>query len=138
MTDSEKLLYGWDSPDAMAHHAYVFPGIERLLSNKRPLRILDVGCGNGHIASQLAALGHHVIGIDASEVIEHLYNLAISLVGGWDRHLTVDWEGGHIKFFSERTLVRMLEGCGFANATFSNAGRLPWLWKSMICRAEKA
>lgn len=166
--------------------------------------ILDVGCGNGYIASQLAAIGHNVIGIDASEdgiaiarkahpnvrfevhsayglgdivvdvdlvmsseVIEHLYrpklflenvfkvlrpggyvilttpyhgylkNLALSVFNYWDKHHTVDWEGGHIKFFSEKTLTRMLRDCGFTEITFNNAGRIRWLWKSMVCRARK-
>lgn len=31
-----------------------------------PLRILDVGCGNGHWARRLAGSGHRVVGIDAS------------------------------------------------------------------------
>ena len=28
---------------------------------------MDVGCGNGYIASRLSAMGHTVIGIDSSE-----------------------------------------------------------------------
>ncbi len=42
----------------------------------------------------------------------YLKNMAISLIGGWDRHFTVDWEGGHIKFFSKRTLGRIAEAAG--------------------------
>jgi len=103
----------------------------------------------------------------SSEVIEHLYypqrylanmysmikpggaiilttpyhgywkNLALSIANYWDKHHTVDWEGGHIKFFSQRTLTDMLLSCGFSRIIFNNAGRIPWLWKSMVCRAQR-
>ncbi len=196
--------YGWKSAEALPDHAYTLPAIKYLLPEKG-LTILDVGCGNGYIASQLATMGHNVIGIDASEdgiaiarkahpevrfevhsayddlrdivvdlelvvsseVIEHLYqpklflenvfkvlrpgghviltttyhgywkNLALSLFNHWDKHHTVDREGGHIKFFSEKTLTRMLNTCGFNNIIFHNAGRAYWLWKSMVCRSQK-
>jgi 2-polyprenyl-3-methyl-5-hydroxy-6-metoxy-1,4-benzoquinol methylase len=40
----------------------------RLVPADRPLRILDVGCGTGLNARQLAAMGHTVIGTDVSSV----------------------------------------------------------------------
>ena len=199
-----RFYYGWKSSEALNAHAYLWPAIKLLLPGG-VLNILDVGCGNGYIASQLAAMGNNVIGIDASEdgiaiareahpylrfevssayddftdldfdadvavsseVIEHLYrpilffenlfnflrpgghvilttpyhgylkNLALSLFNRWDRHHTVDWDGGHIKFFSEKTITCMLNACGFDNVIFCNAGRVHWLWKSMVCRARK-
>jgi len=67
----------------------------------------------------------------------YLKNLALSIFNKWDKHHTVDWEGGHIKFFSERTLSKMLESVGFSEITFNNAGRIKWLWKSMVSRAQK-
>lgn len=204
MTMSESLpSYGWTSADAQADHAYTLPAILKLLPPGQH-RILDAGCGNGFIASELSRLGHDVVAIDASEdginlarqahpdvrfevrsvyddlrdlaadvdiivsseVIEHLYspqrflqnaasllddsgviilttpyhgylkNLALSIANAWDRHHTVQWEGGHIKFFSERTLSQMLTDAGFGDVVFSNAGRIRWLWKSMVCRAR--
>lgn len=66
-----------------------------------------------------------------------LKNLALSLIDGWDTHHTANWEGGHIKFFSPKTLKILLANTGYINAVFNNAGRIPYLWKSMICRAEK-
>jgi len=65
----------------------------------------------------------------------YLKNLALSVANGWDRHFHVDWEGGHIKFFSNATLARMAGAYGFTNIRFRGAGRLPYLWKStiMIC-----
>lgn len=66
-----------------------------------------------------------------------LKNLAISVIDGWDRHFTVARVGGHIKFFSARTLKEMLQAAGFVRPVFNNAGRLPFLWKSMVCRVER-
>ena len=200
-----RYCYGWNSAEALPDHAYTLPAIKQLLLGGGGLTVLDVGCGNGYIASQLAVMGYDVIGIDASEdgiaiarkahpevrfevysayddltdvvvdvdvvvsseVIEHLYrpklflenafkvlcpgghiilttpyhgylkNLALSLFNHWDKHHTVEREGGHIKFFSERTLTRMLKVCGFDSVIFHNAGRVRWLWKSMVCRARK-
>ena len=67
----------------------------------------------------------------------YLKNLALSITNSWDKHHTVDWEGGHIKFFSEKTLSKMIHEADFVNIQFNNAGRINWLWKSMVCRAEK-
>jgi len=66
----------------------------------------------------------------------YLKNLLISLLGMWDKHHTVDWEGGHIKFFSEKSISKLLQSSGFNNIVFKNAGRIPLLWKSMVCRAK--
>ena len=67
----------------------------------------------------------------------YMKNLALSLTNHWDKHFTVDWEGGHIKFFSERTLTKMLSECGFTDTEFNNVGRVMWLYKSMVCRSVK-
>lgn len=203
--------YGWTSLAGTPAHDYLLPAIKRLLPTSRggeQLRVLDLGCGNGYVASRLHALGYCVTGVDvspdgialaakaypevrfevtsvyddvrerlneadfdvvvSSEVIEHLYlprkllenaysalrpggtlivttpyhgylkNLALSILNRWDDHHTVQWDGGHIKFFSERSLRVMLEATGFTRVWFSNAGRVRWLWKSMACRAERS
>jgi len=67
----------------------------------------------------------------------YLKNLAMALFGKLDRHFTVDWDCGHIKFFSVRTLGTMVAEQGFRDIRFSFAGRLPFLWKSMILVASK-
>lgn len=170
-------------------------------------RVCDLGCGNGYLASRLAAQGYAVTGVDASErllslarvhhasdrieyraamfgaalcvefkdafdlvvsvdVVEHLYrpmtlletadgllkpggfvvictpyhgyvkNLAISLLGRWDSHHGVHWDGGHIKYFSVATLRRAVEQ-RFTIDRFEYYGRFPGLWKNMICVARK-
>jgi 2-polyprenyl-3-methyl-5-hydroxy-6-metoxy-1,4-benzoquinol methylase len=68
----------------------------------------------------------------------YLKNLAISLLNGWDRHFGVDCDGGHIKFFSPRTLRQLAEDEGFRELRFSGVGRAPLLWKSMILSARGA
>jgi hypothetical protein len=60
-----------------------------------------------------------------------------SLVNGWDQHFRVDWDGGHIKFFSKKTLAQMACEAGFKSPRFYGIGRVPALWKSMIMVAEK-
>ena len=102
----------------------------------------------------------------ASEVIEHLYdpedfvkvarmflkpdgrlilttpyhgylkNLLLSIVGRWDRHANPLWCGGHIKFWSARTLSRLLSENEFRITDWRGAGRCPYFWKSMIVSAR--
>lgn len=169
--------------------------------------ICDLGCGNGYLSGQLAALGYRVTGIDASEtgiaiarhnypngkfvtsligknlrdaikvdnfdlvvssdVIEHLYcpsdlveaassilkqngqliigtpyhgylkNLLLAASGKLDSHFDVLQDGGHIKFFSQKTLSLLLRNHFFTDLKFSFYGRAPWLWMNMICHARK-
>lgn len=66
-----------------------------------------------------------------------LKNVALSLLGQMDRHWTVLWPGGHIKFWSRKTLTHLLESNGFKVYWFIGCGRLPYLWKSMMLCAKK-
>jgi 2-polyprenyl-6-hydroxyphenyl methylase/3-demethylubiquinone-9 3-methyltransferase len=201
---------GWMS-ESPSDPAYVLPTIHNIverLYRARPVTILDVGCGNGHIAESLAGLGHFVTAVDSSptaisiartasrrvrfetcsiydeqlvkimgkghvdcvisvEVVEHLYypkklfeqsqavlkdggyliittpyhgylkNCALSILNGWDRHFSVHWDGGHIKFFSKRSLATMAREAGFSDLRFRGVGRLPALWKSIIMVGRK-
>ncbi|MDH5325942.1 MAG: class I SAM-dependent methyltransferase [Gammaproteobacteria bacterium] len=67
----------------------------------------------------------------------YLKNLALSIFGAWDKHHTPLWHGGHIKFWSKKTLSQLLEENGFKVVAFSGVGRLPYLWKSMVLVAQK-
>lgn len=200
----------WKTAEQTCANRYVLPEVVyqiRQYYSETPIKILDIGCGNGFVDSELAQQGHSVTGVDSSiegigiarstyhdvcfevgsvydealvnvvgspmdcvvslEVIEHLFyprmlfeqshkllrpgghlivstpyhgylkNLAISLLNRWDRHFGVDWEGGHIKFFSPATLERMALNAGFKNPRFRFVGRVPWLWKSMIMIVQK-
>jgi 2-polyprenyl-3-methyl-5-hydroxy-6-metoxy-1,4-benzoquinol methylase len=63
-------------------------------------------------------------------------NLALALSGKMDRHFTALWDGGHIKFFSVSTLTQLLEMANFTEIQFKYAGRLPYLWSSMLCSCK--
>jgi 2-polyprenyl-3-methyl-5-hydroxy-6-metoxy-1,4-benzoquinol methylase len=67
----------------------------------------------------------------------YLKNLALALTGRWDEHLQPCHEGGHIKFWSRRTLHRALTTHGFQPVQFQGCGRVRWLWKSMAVKAMK-
>ena len=66
-----------------------------------------------------------------------LKNVAIAVSGKHDKHFNPLVEGGHIKFWSQKTLARLLQECNFKNIRFVGAGRLPFLWKSMILVGER-
>lgn len=67
----------------------------------------------------------------------YIKNLAISVLNKWDTHFTPLWDGGHIKFWSRRTLTKLLEEEGFSFERFIGCGRLPFLWMSMVIVARK-
>lgn len=61
----------------------------------------------------------------------YLKNLALSVFDKWDHHHTALWEGGHIKFWSRKSLSELVGREGFRVVDFAGVGRLPYLWKSM-------
>lgn len=67
----------------------------------------------------------------------YLKNLALAVTGKWDSHLTALWDGGHIKFWSMKTLTILLKEVGFRRVTFSRVGRIAPLAKSMVAVAQK-
>lgn len=67
----------------------------------------------------------------------YLKNLALTALGKWDHHHAPLWDGGHIKFWSRKSLSVLLETEGFSVKTFVGVGRAPFLWKSMILVAQK-
>lgn len=64
-------------------------------------------------------------------------NLALALTGKMDDHFTALWDGGHIKFWSERTLTRLLSEQGFTQIRFLRVGRIAPLAKSMVAIARR-
>lgn len=68
----------------------------------------------------------------------YLKNLAISVTGKMDSHFSALHDGGHIKFFSVRTLSQLVESHGFTELSYSFYGRAPRLWKNMICHARRS
>lgn len=82
----------------------------------------------------LGSGGHLLIG---TPYHGYLKNLAIAVSNRWDRHHAVHRDGGHIKFFSVRTLTNLVRSRGFGELRFHFSGRVPALWKNMICQARK-
>lgn len=63
----------------------------------------------------------------------YIKNLALALTGKCDQHFNPLWDGGHVKFFSVSTLTTLLESEDFTHIKYQFAGRIPYLWKSMLC-----
>ena len=68
----------------------------------------------------------------------YLKNLLLALSGKMDQHFTTLWDGGHIKFWSHKTIRAILEEQDFTDLKFHNAGRLPFLWKSIVASCIKS
>lgn len=68
----------------------------------------------------------------------YLKNLALALGDKWDFHHHPVRTGGHIKFWSRRTLTELFVGNGFRKISFQGVGRFPFLWKSMIMVFKKS
>jgi len=198
--------YKFNNTNASHTNAYLSPVIVSLCKKYKATKVLDLGCGNGALAGDLAAAGFTVVGCDPSEsgihyarqavpqasfylagvydepravaetdfdlvvsteVVEHLFyprhlprfaaaklkpggilvlstpyhgygkNLVLSLLNKWDSHHTALWDGGHVKFWSCKTLTQLIEGEGFRFEKFIGCGRVPYLWKSMVVVGRK-
>jgi 2-polyprenyl-3-methyl-5-hydroxy-6-metoxy-1,4-benzoquinol methylase len=77
------------------------------------------------------------IGIISTPYHGYMKNLALAITGKLDSHFTALWDGGHIKFFSIRTLSQLLQEGGFEILRFYRVGRIPMLAKSMFCVFKK-
>ncbi len=66
----------------------------------------------------------------------YLKNLAISLLNKWDYHHTSLEDGGHIKFFSPKTLMQLLDEVGFELVERHFVGRFQYFWNGMIFLAR--
>lgn len=64
-------------------------------------------------------------------------NLVLATLGKLDNHFHALWDHGHIKFWSKKTLSKLLLEAGFIDIKFINVGRLPFIAKSMIAIARK-
>ena len=115
--------YAYQSAGLGSAHGYLLPALLALLGQPQG-PILDLGCGNGAIARALIAQGYEVYGVDASES-----GIAIANAEAPGRFFVLDVASG--------ALPAALAGKRFDVVTgFAGAGRLPWLWKSMLVKAR--
>jgi 2-polyprenyl-3-methyl-5-hydroxy-6-metoxy-1,4-benzoquinol methylase len=64
-------------------------------------------------------------------------NLMIALTNRWDIHHTPLWDGGHIKFWSKKTLSELLKSGGFSIERWEGTrSRIPLFNMSMTCHAR--
>ena len=90
-----------------------------------------------YVRCLLAAAAPNALCILSTPYHGYLKNLSIALLDGCDRHFTALWEGGHIKFWSVRTLSTLLGNQGIRVESVHRVGRaLPQLAKSMILSAR--
>jgi 2-polyprenyl-6-hydroxyphenyl methylase/3-demethylubiquinone-9 3-methyltransferase len=150
-------LYGTDfSPSGIAVAQQNFPDIDFFLADAsastetilKRVGLVDVVISTeviehlydprGMLRNAFSVLKPGGILIISTPYHGYLKNLFLALTGKLDKHFTVLWDHGHIKFWSKATLTKALEEAGFTEIHFEGAGRLPWLWKSMVLRGRKA
>lgn len=91
-----------------------------------------------YIASVNSLLDIDGICIISTPYHGYLKNLLISIFGKWDSHFTALWQGGHIKFFSVKTISKLMLENGFEVIEVIRVGRIPLIAKSMIIIARKS
>ena len=77
------------------------------------------------------------IGFLSTPYHSYLKNLVLAASGSMDRHFTALWPGGHIKFFSKKTLGQLLAEAGAKDIRFLQVGRIPIIAKSMVAIIRK-
>lgn len=63
MASEAVSTYGWQATAPQSCN-YVAPAVLAILRQLGANRVLDLGCGNGELCSQLAAVGHEVVGVE--------------------------------------------------------------------------
>lgn len=71
MNETIQAQYGWSDTEASCAHDYTLPSVLAVIEKAsvslcRPLKVLDLGCGNGAASASIAAAGHEVTAVDVS------------------------------------------------------------------------
>lgn len=57
--------YGWKNTEGRGSSNYIAPAVITFLKNEKPLRVLDLGCGNGSLCNTINnTIDTHLVGID--------------------------------------------------------------------------
>jgi 2-polyprenyl-3-methyl-5-hydroxy-6-metoxy-1,4-benzoquinol methylase len=88
-------------------------------------------------AGCFTAVGHGGRFVVSAPYHGYLKNVIIALAGKGDSHYDPLFHGGHIKFFSRKTMTTLLTRTGFRDIQFAGAGRFPYLWKSLVMSGTK-
>lgn len=56
--------YGWESQSGLCSSNYIVPAVLKILHQLRPIRVADIGSGNGHLCSVLSVHDFDVVGIE--------------------------------------------------------------------------
>jgi 2-polyprenyl-6-hydroxyphenyl methylase/3-demethylubiquinone-9 3-methyltransferase len=80
----------------------------------------------------LALIAPGGVGFLSTPYHSYFKNVVLAVSGKMDRHFSALWDGGHIKFFSIKTLDALLHEAGARQIRFERVGRIPQLAKSMI------
>jgi 2-polyprenyl-3-methyl-5-hydroxy-6-metoxy-1,4-benzoquinol methylase len=123
-----KQLSVYDSPEALGESAF-----DAVISTEVIKHLFFPAALPCFARSVLKPDGHLII---TTPYHGYFKNLLICLTGKWDSHHTALWDGGHIKFWSYRSLSKLLETNGFEVVRFKGAGRVYGLWKSMVVTAR--
>ena len=199
---------GSQPPQLSLRRAFMLEGLRAAASRRdasEPLRVLDVGCGEGQLTAEAARAGYAVVGIDVAEeplrrARERHDNLDLRLVGvqqEWplaDASFDAVWAGetlehvadtaawlsqvrrvmrsgaslllstpaherlamlalalsarrmdehfdpraDHLRFYTRRTLARLLEDFGFERIDVRSAGGLPGARRVLLASALRS
>ena len=66
MSEPFQINYHHSNSEPPHGHEYLWPPILRILENRKPSRVFDLGCRNGSFAAKLFDLGYEVAGVDPS------------------------------------------------------------------------
>jgi SAM-dependent methyltransferase len=78
--------------------------------------------------------GRLVLSVPYNGYLKHLVIATLGRTGGYFDPL---WDWGHIKFYTVDSMATLLWEAGFDRLEYQGAGRVPYLWKSMVFVAHK-
>lgn len=85
--------------ESSLYHAATWEAIRQLLPDNQPIKVLDVGCGNGLWSVQLARLGHYPVLVDISFQMAQIAQKKLAQEGLGA--ITIQGDGHNLTFLPE-------------------------------------